>query len=380
MSKNLHIAYFKDGPFLPPREGGSYVTLNTLRNLEIYNIRPHIIRCFRGWDNPDLYENENFDSYILRPKDYFFNFELIQKILNQNNIKISIFESVEAGLSHIPYFRKNIQDVVCVTDCHNIEYVLMQRLLGNSDDVEKMKIMEKTMVNMSDGVLVRSEKDKDDLMDLQLHFDDQQKIHIIKNSIPVENFEWKLREPTRNCVYIGHMYYGPNQECVRLLYNKVFPKLWEKDPDWQLKVIGIGPNDFFRSFKDERIEFVGEVDNLNEAFQDTYMALCPILSGSGTRLKVLDFFASGIPVIGTQICVEGLENNIGDVMVIEDDIEKYANQVEILYSNRNSYKKYAEEGRNWVLESRTEKHMAQSVANALFRINNDYESKNNRSL
>jgi glycosyltransferase involved in cell wall biosynthesis len=59
--------------------------------------------------------------------------------------------------------------------------------------------------------------------------------------------------------------------------------------------------------------------------------VCPILSGSGVRVKLLEAFASGIPVVSTKIGAEGLATRDGEFCLLADDPREFAQKVVALF-------------------------------------------------
>ena len=60
-------------------------------------------------------------------------------------------------------------------------------------------------------------------------------------------------------------------------------------------------------YENEKVKFLGYVEDLNDIFSKTTIALAPLFEGSGTRLKILDYLSAGIPTISTNLGVEGLK-------------------------------------------------------------------------
>ena len=72
---------------------------------------------------------------------------------------------------------------------------------------------------------------------------------------------------------------------------------------------------------------MGRVDDVREALGRYAVFVCPILSGSGVRVKLLEAFAAGIPVVSTTIGAEGLAHRGSDYLELADDAESFADRV-----------------------------------------------------
>jgi len=75
---------------------------------------------------------------------------------------------------------------------------------------------------------------------------------------------------------------------------------------------------------DPRIEVVGPVDDAVAELARCRVAVVPLLSGSGTRLKILEAWAAGLPVVSTTIGAEGLGARDGEHLLIADDAASFA--------------------------------------------------------
>ena len=75
------------------------------------------------------------------------------------------------------------------------------------------------------------------------------------------------------------------------------------------------------------LTFTGVVYNVAEYLAASDVAIAPLFHGSGTRLKILEYFSCGLPVVSTSAGVEGLEVKNGVNVLIEDDLNEFAVKV-----------------------------------------------------
>jgi glycosyltransferase involved in cell wall biosynthesis len=102
----------------------------------------------------------------------------------------------------------------------------------------------------------------------------------------------------------------------------VFPRVWAELPDARLALEGRGLEELPSC--DSRIEALGFVENLSEAYASASCALVPLLQGGGSPLKFVEALAFGLPVIATSKAAAGLEVSDGRDCVIADGAEAYA--------------------------------------------------------
>jgi glycosyltransferase involved in cell wall biosynthesis len=113
------------------------------------------------------------------------------------------------------------------------------------------------------------------------------------------------------------MEYHPNQSAVRFFRREIWPQLRERWPKVIWRLIGKNPQ-AVRQFTtgDSRIEVQGQVDDAVRELARTRVAVVPILAGSGTRLKILEAWAAGLPVVSTPVGAEGLPVRDGENILL----------------------------------------------------------------
>ncbi len=102
---------------------------------------------------------------------------------------------------------------------------------------------------------------------------------------------------------------------------QVFPKVRAEEPRARVVVIGSDPPPRHSLPEAEAIELVGFVDDVREPLTRYAVFVCPILSGSGVRVKLLEAFAAGIPVVSTRLGAEGLADKDGEICALADDAD-----------------------------------------------------------
>jgi glycosyltransferase involved in cell wall biosynthesis len=107
--------------------------------------------------------------------------------------------------------------------------------------------------------------------------------------------------------FAGNLEYLPNVQAVRFLLGEIWPELRKRHPELQLKLIGKNSHAIARYVPaGSGIQLTGAVDDAVAELAKCKIGVAPVLSGSGTRLKILEMWAAGIPVVSTRIGAEGL--------------------------------------------------------------------------
>jgi len=152
-------------------------------------------------------------------------------------------------------------------------------------------------------------------------------------------------------LFTGSMHHPPNPEGVNWFADEVWPAVRRELPHARLVVVGRGPQRKVRPLAARPgIEVVGPVPSMAPYFERATAVVVPLLSGSGTRLKILESLGSGRAVLATSIGAEGLELTAGRDVLIEDDPERFATAAVRLLTDLELRRTLAETGRATVIE------------------------------
>jgi GT2 family glycosyltransferase/glycosyltransferase involved in cell wall biosynthesis len=134
------------------------------------------------------------------------------------------------------------------------------------------------------------------------------------------------REPF-TMLFLGSFRHLPNAEALQWFVRRVLPLVRAREPRAKLVVIGSDPPPRHSLPEADAIELIGFVDDVRDALSRYALFVCPILSGSGVRVKLLEAFAAGIPVVSTRIGAEGLASVDGEICGLADDPAGFAERV-----------------------------------------------------
>lgn len=126
----------------------------------------------------------------------------------------------------------------------------------------------------------------------------------------------------RRALFVGNFSYEPNRNGLRFLLDDVMPRVWAALPDARLRLVGAGldapPSD------DPRVEAVGFVEDLADAYAGVSAAVVPLLQGGGTPLKFVEALAYGLPIVATPRAAAGLAVRDGEHCLLAEGPEAYA--------------------------------------------------------
>jgi len=131
----------------------------------------------------------------------------------------------------------------------------------------------------------------------------------------------RMRPDAHRITVLGTMYWPPNAEGVLWFAEQVLPRVLREVPDAVLTVIGKQPPAAVRRLADRfgaSVEVTGYVADPLPYLAETAAFAVPLLSGGGMRVKILDAWAWGLPVLSTAIGAEGIDVRPGEDALIAD--------------------------------------------------------------
>jgi len=168
------------------------------------------------------------------------------------------------------------------------------------------------------------------------------------------------REPF-TILFLGSFRHVPNKEALTWFVDKVLPLVLAEEPRARLMVVGSEPPPPGSFRHGESVELVGFVEDVREPLARYSLFVCPILSGSGVRVKLLEAFAAGIPVVSTRLGAEGLADQDGEICALADQPAEFARRVVDLLRNPQKAADMAARARDEVVAKRDIRGMTQRL-------------------
>lgn len=147
--------------------------------------------------------------------------------------------------------------------------------------------------------------------------------------------------------FMGKLDYQPNREALEFLAKRLLPELERRNPGrFRLLVCG-GPAPAVSPHPAMR--FAGKVPDVVPYVRRADICLAPIFTGSGTRLKILEYMAAGKPVVATPKGAEGIAGVSGEHFVLAE-ADAFADAIERLAADASAARRVGEAGRQRVAE------------------------------
>jgi glycosyltransferase involved in cell wall biosynthesis len=152
-------------------------------------------------------------------------------------------------------------------------------------------------------------------------------------------------------LHLGTMFWPPNIQGVLWFAREVLPLIHRKEPDVRFVVVGKDPPAEVQALAaDPRIDVTGYVETLDPYLAAADAFVVPLHAGSGMRVKILDAWMWGLPIVSTPIGAEGIEVEVGKNILLAGDAPDFARATLRLLNDAALNDRLRREGRAWVEE------------------------------
>jgi glycosyltransferase involved in cell wall biosynthesis len=163
-------------------------------------------------------------------------------------------------------------------------------------------------------------------------------------------FRPRGREPL-TMLFLGSWRHDPNRVAVDWFIRQVLPLILAEEAGAKLIIAGSDPPpEHTYADHSAHMQMLGYVEDVREVLGRCAVFVCPILSGSGVRVKLLEAFAAGIPVVSTSVGAEGLAVKDGEFCALADDPGEFAARVVAVLRDPERAAQMAERARQEVVD------------------------------
>ena len=163
-------------------------------------------------------------------------------------------------------------------------------------------------------------------------------ITIIPNGVDLAEFSYRQADPGQHhLIFCGGMDYFVNIDAACLLGLEILPRLQEKYPDTTLTLVGSKPAPKVLALAERPgITVTGRVPSMVEYLHQATVCVVPLLTGFGMKIKTLEAMAAGVPVVGSDRGLEGLQVDGANVplrALRANSVTEYVEAVTRLFEN-----------------------------------------------
>ena len=204
------------------------------------------------------------------------------------------------------------------------------------------RIAELFAAHLSDVILCVSDADKVGFT--RIYGINADKIQLIPNGTSLRKAQSASRDkrsfgldPSKLAVvFHGTYIYAPNKEAIRCIIDRIAPSLRGRCQEAEFVIAGDGVP---RCELGIGVKCLGFVDEIYALLKSCDIAIVPLRSGGGTRLKILDYFAVGLPVVTTTKGIEGIAAIHQTHALIANDTEEFIEAVVYLIDHQKARKR-----------------------------------------
>jgi glycosyltransferase involved in cell wall biosynthesis len=193
-----------------------------------------------------------------------------------------------------------------------------------------------------DHVLINS---LEELAELESHIDQRQLTlipHLLKGLPEADRMpDYASRSMQYDLLFVGAPY-GPNVDGMNFFLAQVFPKILECCPTVKLAIVGnIGKALDIPEALQANVDCLGFVPDLGGVYLAARVVICPLLSGSGTKVKLQEAMAYGVPIVTTSVGASGLALQDGVNADIVDEAQGFATSIVALLQDEGMAVSYS---------------------------------------
>lgn len=287
----------------------------------------------------------------------------LKQILETDSFDIVQLETIFLA-PYIPVIKAHSKSKI-ILRLHNVEHFIWQRMYFQNKYSPKgiylhhvfksLKDYELKILNDVDVLLPITDKDAEFF---KKHT--QTRIKTIPYGVELQTIA-DDREPENALFYIGAMNWMPNIEGLRWFLKNVWPVLSHKFPQLKFYIAGREMPSWLLNMKLENVVVLGEVEDAEQFVNSKRIAVVPLFSGSGIRIKIIESMSLGKAVVSTSTGAEGIDYENGKNIFIADTAEDFIQAVATLYTQPELAEQTGIEARRLI----SEKHRSKEIIRQL---------------
>ena len=255
---------------------------------------------------------------------------------------------------YLPIIRAAKHPPLAVCDWHNIDSELMRRYSQQAPLMRRLYALltayriaafERWTLHNYDAHIACSTRDAQQLQKVA----PDARVSVIENGVDVDYYTdaqlaraqslWEQtlgreKPSAKRLIFVGSMDYHANIDAVTDFARRVWPELRRARPALSFSVVGRNPAPEVLALQEiDGIEVTGTVPDVRPYYAQAAAQIVPLRVGGGSRLKILEAMAAGVPVIATTLGAEGLAVRDGHDIAIADTPEMLGRRLWALLDN-----------------------------------------------
>jgi glycosyltransferase involved in cell wall biosynthesis len=287
---------------------------------------------------------------------------ILQRLLEDETFDAIHFDHPHTALSW-PLVRKLQPKAKLVLDAHNVEAEIIDRVAGSAPrwqrramrwQAGRIRELERELARQLDLVIACSARDAQAFEEMGSRC-----VRVVPNAIPP--LKPSAVAERRDVVFVGSLDWRPNADAALELAKEIWPRCRALLPGARLVLVGRNPPAQIAALASRDVVITGAVPAVQPYLDGAFATAIPLRAGSGTRIKILEAWAAGVPVVASRIAAEGLPYEDERDLLLAEEPGQFARALVQLWRNQPLAEQLIHEGRRTVRPF-TQEHIAEAVA------------------
>ncbi|MCX5700297.1 MAG: glycosyltransferase family 4 protein [Candidatus Omnitrophica bacterium] len=305
--------------------------------------------------------------------------------INFLNLFASIFDEIKIINSY-----PNKRRPLLLLDQHSLNKSMWESFLTNSKslvqkfyfsrELRKNIELEKRYLRYFDTIMSVSDEEK---RITENYVSAPERVIVVPNGVDVDYFRPAPKitlNTSPKLVFAGRLDALPNEDGILWFLKDIFPRILKEFSNTQFLVAGSNPTRLICRKASDRIRIFSNPSDLRIFYSQADIFVIPLRSGAGTKLKTLEAMAMALPIVSTDIGVEGLNVVADDHLYIANDPGYFADRVMSLLAEPEKAKTMGQRARSLVEKYYTWRDIAKSIEAKIISSNISKENAIRHSL
>lgn len=271
------------------------------------------------------------------------------------------FDLVQIEFSMMWQYADLFVETPVVLDAHNIEYKNVQQIGDSAGSrfwrllylIEEKRLRAIEERAWCECALCFAVSEKEGL-EIASRIGNDKKTITAANGVDPERFAFRPKgRKGKKILFLGGMDYSPNLDAARYFLGEVFPLILQEEPEAQVLLVGRDLAKLGELASSPGVECHESVPEVLPWFYEADLLAVSLRQGAGTRIKVLEAMAAGLPVVSTSKGCEGIAAKNGRDLLISDTTQGFAAAALRIMQSMEIGTRLAQSARDLVMENYT---------------------------
>lgn len=241
-----------------------------------------------------------------------------------------------------------------IYQCHDLHYLRQyrNRLLTNESDAitcfESEKKDEFSIFNKMDLTCTFSFDEVKEIEKEDPHVNARQIPLYILDSNVMQQYKYNAKD-RKDIMFVAGFQHTPNIDAAVWFANNIFPEIKKHTKNVKLYLVGSKPSDEVLALASDDIIVTGFVtdEELDKYYEKIKLVVVPLRTGAGVKGKIIESVYHKVPVVTTDIGIEGIDNTDNNI-IVKNSEKDFADTVNELYKNNAELQKLSDKSKDFI--------------------------------